>query len=120
MQRSVKIKLDKQRTLKYTWGSLRYLKDEHKLLVGSLDTIAEDWTLFAPWLVAGLRHEDPDLTVDDFDDLPTDPDQVTMIVEKIVEAMGLAEKNEVPKDKDPTGSPQTTTGVNSTVSPTVA
>ena len=118
MNRSVSITLDKKRTLKYTWGSIRYLKDEHNLLVGSLDDIATDWSLFGPWLVAGLRHEDPDLTVQDLDDREMDPEEVVPMIAKIVKAMGLAEKNDAPKN--PTVKLQTTTGVNSIESPTAA
>ena len=96
MNRKVKITLDKKRTLYYTWGSLRYLKDEHDLLVGSLDQIAEDWTLVNPWLVAGLRWEDPELTVDVLDDRPLDADDIVPIIAKVINAMGgLTEVDEV-------------------------
>ena len=118
MKRSVTITLDKKRTLKYTWGSLRYLKDTHNLLVGSLDDMAEDWTLVHPWLVAGLIHEDPDLTVETLEDKALNPDDIVPLIAKIIDAMGLAEKNDAPKN--PTVSLQTTTGVSSIKSPTAA
>ncbi len=118
--RSVKIKLGKKtRNLKYTWGALRYLKDTHGLVVGSIDQMADDWTLFGPWLVAGLRHEDPDITLEDLDDvLPISTEAATMVVEKVIQALGVAEQSDVPQD--PTVTLQTTTGANSIKSPSAA
>ena len=63
--RTVAIQLDKPRTLKYTWDAIRWLKETHAILVGSVDTLAMDWTLLAPWIVAGLRHEDTDMTTEE-------------------------------------------------------
>ena len=121
--RSIKIKLDKPRTLKYTWDAIRWLKDTQGILVGSVDRLAVDWTLLAPWIVAGLRHEDTDITMEDVEKhIPLEPKGYDNMAMKVLLAMGAAEANDVPKEKgeNPTDSLQTTTGVNSIKSPTAA
>jgi len=123
MQRSIDIELDKPRTLKYTWDAIRWLKDSQGILVGSVDTLAVDWTLLAPWIVAGLRHEDKKITVQDVEKhIPLEPEGYDKMAMKVLVALGAAEANDVPKEKDenPTDSLQTTTGVNSIKSPTAA
>ena len=86
-----------------------------------MDRLAVDWTLLAPWLVAGLRHEDEDLTIEDVEKhIPLEPGGYDTLAMKVLLAMGAAEANDVPKEKDPTDSLQTTTGVNSIKSPTAA
>ena len=112
--RTVPITLGKKKhKLKYTWRSLRWLKDTHNLLVGSLDQLPEDWTLFSPWLLAGLLHEDDSLTVEDIDkDVEISIDSVIELHGKINEAMGLSQANDVPNEEpaNPTN-PKTSTGV---------
>jgi len=115
MDRTISITLDKKRKLKYTWGALRWLKDQHGLTVGSLDRMTDDWTLLIPWLVAGLRDEDKDVTADLVEaNLGVDPEVFNDVVTKILRALSLAEESDVPETKpeNPTN-PQTTTGVNS-------
>ncbi len=113
--RTVPITLNKKKyRLKYTWGALRWLKDTHNLLVGSLDLLPEDWTLFSPWLLAGLRHEHEDLTVKDIDDMvDITLESVLEVHGKINEAMGLSQANDVPKEEpaNPPSNPRTSTGV---------
>ena len=113
MQRKVKIKLDKVRHLKYTWGALRFLKDEYGLTVGSLENLTNDWTMLGPWVLAGLRWEDEDLTLEKVEEnLPLTPETFNEIVGKIVDGLGLAQESDVPVDPQMT-TPTTMTGVNS-------
>jgi len=115
-RRAVPLTLDKPRTLKYTYGALRWLKDNHGLVVGSLDQMAEDWTLYSPWLCAGLRHEDDTLTVERMDELiPMDPEGLNTLLEKIGEAIGLGFASDVPEGEGDGNPPST--GSNSIGSP---
>ena len=101
MDRTVSITLDKERRLKYTWAALRWLKDTHGLTVGSLDQLTDDWTLVIPWLVAGLRDEDKNVTAEIVEaNLEVDPAAFNVVVEKIIDALKLAEKSDVPESKD--------------------
>ncbi len=106
MDRTVRITLDKERHLKYTWGALRWLKDEHGLTVGSLDRMTDDWTLLVPWLVAGLRDEDKDITAELVEaNLDVDVDVFNEVVLKVLDAMRLAERSDVPESKEENPTP---------------
>ena len=120
MDRSVSITLDKERRLKYTWDALRWLKDKHNLTVGSLDEMTDDWTLVVPWVTAGLRDEDKDITMELVGaHIGVDPDAFNDIVMKILLALGLAEKSDVPESKEEDPTP-TQAGANSIGSGLVA
>lgn len=87
----VKVKLDRQRVLRYTFGALVALENEtgesfsataDKLQAGSMAAIN-----LLLW--AGLRHEDRSLTPEDVADM-VEVDQLTAISEAIAEAVAKA------------------------------
>jgi len=85
---TVAISLDKERQLRYTWGTIRRLKNEHKLVFTDLsDEQLGDFDVIAKLLWAGLVWEEESLTVDAVADM-VDMRRTGEVSGLIAEAMG--------------------------------
>lgn len=95
----VQIQLDRRRTLRYGGGALMAIEQRtgKNLLKGELGTDLS-FTELVTFVWAGLRHEDPELTLEEAADL-IDPSRM----EEIAEAMGEALNAAFPTGPSATG-----------------
>ncbi|BER92686.1 hypothetical protein [Atrimonas thermophila] len=82
----VKIKLDKERTLRYSFSALMECEEHFGKPYHQLDPTT--WTLkdIAFLLATGLKHEDPEITPDNVAKLIDEAESLGYVFEKIAEA----------------------------------
>lgn len=83
--RGVPVELDRTRHLRYSLGTVRKIMEEFE--VDDPEKIPLDVTNLGKFLWYGLKHEDPDLTVEDVEEM-VDMQNIVPLHEAVGEAMG--------------------------------
>jgi uncharacterized protein YkvS len=87
---AVKIKLDKERTLRYTLNAIAELEDKLGITIDKLGDLQLSAKTVQIILWAGLIHEDETLTIKQVGDM-VDFENLEYVQEKIAEAFALAQ-----------------------------
>ncbi len=90
MRQMVIIELDRPRMLKFTTNALCELEDLFGLPVDKWGEVPNGLNTLRLMLYAGLKHEDPSITIEKAGDLIDLAESVQAVADKIAEAMTAA------------------------------
>lgn len=95
--RGIPVELDRTRRVRYSLRTLRELCEEFGVDLDELDELELKISTLGKFLWYGLRHEDPELTVEDVEDL-VDMQNIQPLRDAVLEAIGGGPADSTPSD----------------------